>query len=232
MIWDVDSSDNTGLMEVSWGVVLWLVVMSAEFWVGLVMDVVLDVWLLVVTFVGHNCGVRLNNVSVVVEEIVMAIVCLVWVLNDVLNDMVGDVVLDELVMWNIKVLLMVHWGMVDFVGLSMGYWNLMVEIVDLVVGCLLVLMDVPLGVVVSWVDLSVRDGVMGGIMGPGVVVDVMGWLNVGVMDGVGFAGSVVVDIVGDNMVGISSSPCEVVVPVGVSDGVWDFPVVNGVRGNS
>ena len=206
MIWDVNSSDNAGLMEVSWGVVLWLVVMSAEFWVGLVMDVVLDVWLLMVTFVGHNCGVRLNNVSVVVEEIVMAIVGLMRVLNDVLNDVVGDVVLDELVDWDIKVLFMVHWGVVDFVGLSMGDWNLMVEIVDVVVGCLLVLMDVPLGVVVSWVDLSVRDGMMGGIMGPGVVVDVVGWLNVGVMDGVGIGRSVVVDVVRDNMVSISSSP--------------------------
>lgn len=93
--------------------------------------------------------------------------------------------------------------------------------------CLGVLVNVPLGVVVSWVEGRVLVGVVSIVVGPGVgvPVSVVGWLNVLVVDIVGVSRSVVADIVGRDVVVVVSSPCEVMVPVGVGDGVWDFPVL-------
>ena len=189
-------------------------------------DVVLNVWLLMVVLVDHNWNVvDIGVVSVVVTEVVVGLNVLVdWLMDDCL---VVGIPVNWLVSVNLLVLRVVDWAVFDGVSLSMLDWSAVVEDVNGVVWSLMVLMDVPLGVVSSWVDGGVLVGVVVGGMSPGVwvVVDVVHWLNVLVVHRVGVgACSVVVDADGSDVVGVVSSVDEVVVPVVRCHVRWDFPV--------
>ena len=239
VVWDVNGSQNGVVLEVGWGDILGVIVVMAELWVGLVVDVVLNVWLLVVVLVDHNWDVMdIGVVSVVVVDVVDIVVhvvvdimvdIVVWGLVVGLVDVSGvvDVVVrglvvlfvmdwDELVVWvRLMSVLVVRSGVVD--------------VLSLVVWCGVVLVHVPLGVVVSWVNGVIRELVVVRVVCPGVVVvvwvSVVGWLVVLVGHGVlVLAGELVAGVVVDVVV-VVSSPGEVVFPVGVSGVlVWVFPV--------
>lgn len=239
MVWDVNGSQNGVVLEVGWGDILGVIVVMAELWVGLVVDVVLNVWLLVVVLVDHNWDVMdIGVVSVVVVDVVDIVVhvvvdimvdIVVWGLVVGLVDVSGvvDVVVrglvvlfvmdwDELVVWvRLMSVLVVRSGVVD--------------VLSLVVWCGVVLVHVPLGVVVSWVNGVIGELVVVRVVCPGVVVvvwvSVVGWLVVLVGHGVlVLAGELVAGVVVDVVV-VVSSPGEVVFPVGVSGVlVWVFPV--------
>merc|ERR1719232_423238 len=226
------------VLEVGWGDILGVIVVMAELWVGLVVDVVLNVWLLVVVLVDHNWDVMdIGVVSVVVVDVVDIVVhvvvdimvdIVVWGLVVGLVDVSGvvDVVVrglvvlfvmdwDELVVWvRLMSVLVVRSGVVD--------------VLSLVVWCGVVLVHVPLSVVVSWVDGVIGELVVIRVVCPGVVVvvwvSVVGWLVVLVGHGVlVLAGELVAGVVVDVVV-VVSSPGEVVFPVGVSGVlVWVFP---------
>lgn len=239
VVWDVNGSQNGVVLEVGWGDILGVIVVMAELWVGLVVDVVLNVWLLVVVLVDHNWDVMdIGVVSVVVVDVVDIVVhvvvdimvdIVVWGLVVGLVDVSGvvDVVVrglvvlfvmdwDELVVWvRLMSVLVVRSGVVD--------------VLSLVVWCGVVLVHVPLGVVVSWVNGVIGELVVVRVVCPGVVVvvwvSVVGWLVVLVGHGVlVLAGELVAGVVVDVVV-VVSSPGEVVFPVGVSGVlVWVFPV--------
>merc|ERR1719232_887725 len=208
------------VLEVGWGHILGVIVVMAELWMGLVVDVVLNIWLLVVVLVDHNWDVMdIGAVSVVVVDVVDIVV---HVVVDIMVDIVvrGLVVIfvmdwDELVVWvRLMSVLVVRSGVVD--------------VLSLVVWCGVVLVHVPLSVVVSWVDGVIRELVVVRVMCPGVVVvvwvSVVSWLVVLVGHGVlVLAGELVAGVVVDVVV-VVSSPGEVVFPVGVSGVlVWVFP---------
>lgn len=239
VVWDVNGSQNGVVLEVGWGDILGVIVVMAELWVGLVVDVVLNIWLLVVVLVDHNWDVMdIGVVSVVVVDVVDIVVhvvvdimvdIVVWGLVVGLVDVSGvvDVVVrglvvlfvmdwDELVVWvRLMSVLVVRSGVVD--------------VLSLVVWCGVVLVHVPLGVVVSWVNGVIGELVVVRVVCPGVVVvvwvSVVGWLVVLVGHGVlVLAGELVAGVVVDVVV-VVSSPGEVVFPVGVSGVlVWVFPV--------
>ena len=239
MVWDVNGSQNGVVLEVSWGDILGVIVVMAELWVGLVVDVVLNIWLLVVVLVDHNWDVmNIGMVSVVVVDVVDIVVLVmveimvnivVWGLVVGFVDVSGLV---DVVVRGLVVLFVMDWDELVVGVRLMGVLvvrSVVVDVLSLVVWCGVVLVHVPLGMVVSWVN-----GVIGELMGirvvcPGVVVvvwvSVVGWLVVLVGDGVlVMTAELMIGVVVDVMV-IVSSPGEVVVPVGVSGVlVWVFPV--------
>ena len=239
VVWDVNGSQNGVVLEVSWGDILGVIVVMAELWVGLVVDVVLNIWLLVVVLVDHNWDVmNIGMVSVVVVDVVDIVVLVVvdimvnivvWGLVVGLVDVSGLV---DVVVRGLVVLFVMDWDELVVGVRLMGVLvvrSVVVDVLSLVVWCGVVLVHVPLGVVVSWVN-----GVIGELMGirvvcPGVVVvvwvSVVGWLVVLVGDGVLVMASELVIVVVDDVVVVVSSPGEVVFPVGVSGVlVWVFPV--------
>ena len=239
VVWDVNGSQNGVVLEVGWGDILGVIVVMAELWVGLVVDVVLNIWLLVVVLVDHNWDVMdIGMVSVVVVDVV-----------DIVVHVVVDIMVD-IVVWGLVVGLVDVSGLVDVVvrGLVVLFvmdWDELVvgvrlmsvlvvrsgvvDVLSLVVWCGVVLVHVPLGVVVSWVDGVIGELVVVRVVCPGVVVvvwvSVVGWLVVLVGHGVlVLAGELVAGVVVDVVV-VVSSPGEVVFPVGVSGVlVWVFPV--------
>ena len=239
VVWDVNGSQNGVVLEVSWGDILGVIVVMAELWVGLVVDVVLNIWLLVVVLVDHNWDVmNIGMVSVVVVDVVDIVVLVVvdimvnivvWGLVVGLVDVSGLV---DVVVRGLVVLFVMDWDELVVGVRLMGVLvvrSVVVDVLSLVVWCGVVLVHVPLGVVVSWVN-----GVIGELMGirvvcPGVVVvvwvSVVGWLVVLVGDGVLVVASELMIVVVDDVVVVVSSPGEVVFPVGVSGVlVWVFPV--------
>ena len=189
-------------------------------------DVVLNVRLLMVMLVDHNWNVvDIGVVSVVVMEVVVGLDVLVdWLMDYVFF---VDIPVNWRVCVDLLVLRVVDWAVFDGVGLSMLDWSAVVEDVNGVVWSLMVLMDVPLGMVSSWVDCGVLEGVVVSRMSPGVrvVVNVVHWLNILVVDRVGVSAySVVVNTDGSDVVGVVSSVDEVVVPVVRCHVRWDFPV--------
>jgi hypothetical protein len=239
MVWDVNGSQNGVVLEVSWGDISGVIVVMAELWMGLVVDVVLNIWLLMVVLVDHNWDVmNISMVSVVVMDIVN-IVMLVMVdimVNIVVWGLVVSIVdvsgLVDIVVRGLVVLFVMNWDELVVGVRLMGILvvgSVMVDMLSLVVWCGVVLVHVPLGVVVSWVNGVISKLVVIRVMCPGVVVvvwvSVVGWLVVLVGDGVlVMTAELMIGVVVDVMV-IVSSPGEVVVPVGVSGVlVWVFPV--------
>ena len=190
------------------------------------MDVVLNVWLLMVMLVDHNWNVMdIGMVSVVVMEVVVGLDVLVdWLMDDVFF---VDIPVNWRMSVDLLVLRVVDWAIFDGVGLSMLDWSAVVEDIDGVMRSLMVLMDVPLGMVSSWVDVRMLVGVVVSGMSPGVwvVCDVVRWLDILVVDRIGVSTySVMVDTDGSDVMGVMSSVDEVMVPVVRCHMRWDFPV--------
>lgn len=239
VVWDVNGSQNGVVLEVSWGDISGVIVVMAELWVGLVVDVVLNIWLLVVVLVDHDWDVmNIGMVSVIVVDVVdiKVLVMMDIMVNIVVWGLVVSIVnvsgLVDIVVRGLVVFFVMNWDELVVGVRLMGILvvrSVMVDVFSLVVWCRVVLVHVPLGVVVSWVDGVVGELVVVRVLRPGVVVvvwvSVVGWLVVLVGDGVlVMASELVIGVVVDVVV-VVSSPGEVVLPVGVSGVlVWVFPV--------
>jgi hypothetical protein len=193
VVWDIHSSENSVFMVISWSIIVYLIVVIIKLWVSLVLDVVFNVWLLVVD-PGHNRSVMstvvvsilmMHIMMILVDKVVVIVMVVVVVLINVVVDwlvdnFVVDFVMDWLVMdWlvvdivvNLMVDIMVHWLVYHMV---IVVWGLMVIV-------MMINMVVIMMVVVRVVVVHIMDSgwlIVLFVSGPfGMVVD---WVDIGVV---------------------------------------------------
>ena len=197
------------VMVVSWSHIILVVIMMTEFWVSLVVDVVLNIWFFMVVLVHNDWDiVDICVVAIIMMDVMMFIVVMCW--------LVHNLVVDFMMHW-----LMVYRAVMDFVCL-MVHWHI-------VVWLLIVVVHVPLSVVVNWVEINVLVGVMI-VVSPGVVVRifVMRCEVLGVvMNVVSVSPSVLVVVMVSLMmvvVMVFMAPRKVMIPVVMSHVVWCVPL--------
>ena len=217
------------VMVVSWSHIILVVIMMTEFWVSLVVDVVLNIWFFMVVLVHNDWDiVDICVVAIIMMDVMMFIVMMSWLVHNLVVDFMMHWLMHKFV-----VLLMVYRGaVVDFVCLMM-HWHIVmkvvVKVVNLVMWLLMVVVHVPLGVVVNWVEINVLVGVMI-VVSPGVVVRifVMRCEVLGVvMNVVSVSPSVLVVVMVSLMmvvVMVFMVPRKVMIPVVMSHVVWRVPL--------
>lgn len=133
MVWNINGSNHGMLMVVSWRVVLLVIVVVAEFWVGLMVDVILNVWLLVVVRMGYDRLVMdISMVSVVMLMVDVMVVVVSIMLNVVMSWLMDDLMMHFMVVWFGMVLVVhwhfvMHWTIVSLVSRFMVHWRIVVN---------------------------------------------------------------------------------------------------------
>ena len=222
VVWDIHSSENSVFMVISWSIIVYLIVVIIKLWVSLMLDMVFNVWLLVVD-PGHNRSVMgtvvvsilmMNIMMILVDKVVVIVMVIVVVLINVVVDwlvdnFVVDFVMDWLVVYwlvvdivvNLMVDIMVHWLVYHMV---IVVWGLMVIVMMInMVVVMMVVMVVVMMIVVRVVVVHIMDSgwlIVLFVSSPFCVV--VDWVDIGVVSG---------DMV------IIMSPCIVVVVMTVVD---------------